>query len=258
MLGRMDPVTGAVIIAGLRFVGKPGAEVVRDFVGRVLGPTGDVVGKAVAGSVEEWAERRKRLGIDTLESAARMLDDANRTASPVPGRVLFPLLHAASLEEDDDLRRMWATLLANAADSSRQDDLPPSFVSILRELSPVEAVLLHALHLEEVQGSRRVDYGSELPTARFNPEKIKISIGTDEGAEESGKFFRDLQLPFRNFRVVADNLMRLGLVEQHYSGPAYGGLDFSSRVYSELTLTPLGHHLVQQCAIAPTMASALS
>jgi hypothetical protein len=31
----MDPVTGAVVIAGLKYVGKPSAELVKDFLGKV-------------------------------------------------------------------------------------------------------------------------------------------------------------------------------------------------------------------------------
>ena len=172
-----------------------------------------------------------------------MLNDAGRDAAAVPGRVLLPLLEAASLEDDQQLRRMWSTLLANAADSTRPGDMLPSFVSILSELSPVEALILENLYIQERDTTRRIDYKADQPSARFNPAALKVF-------SDEGNGFVELELPFKNYRVVADNLMRLGLVEQQFTGAAYGS-KASSRVYSELTLTPLGHQVVQRCVTPP-------
>ena len=58
----MDPITGAVIIAGLKYVGQPGAEVIKDFVGRVLGPSGDYTGQELQHSIRDWREKRNERG----------------------------------------------------------------------------------------------------------------------------------------------------------------------------------------------------
>jgi Abortive infection alpha len=62
------------------------------------------------------------------------------TPKVVPERMLVPLLESASLEEDRELCRVWALLLANMA--RNPEGVLPAFVSILGELSPTEARLL--------------------------------------------------------------------------------------------------------------------
>lgn len=216
----------------------------QDFLKRVLGPIGDEAGRAIAHPLREWNEKRVRLGMQTLESAAAMLDEAGRSASPVPGRVLFPLLQAASIKEHEQLRRMWVTLLANSADSARRADMLPAFVSILKELSPVEAAVLEGVYWEELDGEHRVTYLPDTASARFNPDTMKVFVGADS------KSLREVALPFKNYRVMTDNLARLGLVEVEYSGTAYG-TTFSTRVYSGLKLTALGHQFVRACVLKP-------
>ena len=44
----MDPVTGAVVIAGLQKFGEPTSELVKDFLSRILSPTGDALGSGLA------------------------------------------------------------------------------------------------------------------------------------------------------------------------------------------------------------------
>jgi hypothetical protein len=81
---------------------------------------GDETGKAIAHPLREFNEARVRRGLATLETAAGLLHEAGKEATPVPGRVLFPLLQSASLEDDPDLRRMWM----------------PAYAAILSELTP--------------------------------------------------------------------------------------------------------------------------
>jgi hypothetical protein len=57
-------------------------------------------------------------------------------------------VEGASLEEDPHLQEKWANLMANAADPRRKYDISPLFQSILRELSPRDAVFLDAIHKE--------------------------------------------------------------------------------------------------------------
>ena len=39
----IDPLTTAVVIAGLKYVGQPGAELITEFLGRVFLPTADAL-----------------------------------------------------------------------------------------------------------------------------------------------------------------------------------------------------------------------
>lgn len=140
----MDPVTGAVIIAGLTTVGKPTAAALTAIVSRILNPSADAVGEGLAAPLQAWANRRGQGAADTLMKAAEILHKSNVEPHPVPGRVLMPILVHSSLEEDQQLQLKWAALLANAAAVPNQ--IPPSFPTILSDLSPAEALVLDWIH----------------------------------------------------------------------------------------------------------------
>ena len=71
-----------------------------------------------------------------------MLKKAQLEPQPVPGRILFPLMQYASLEEDDDLRAKWTALLANAASPGPENQILPAYAEILRQLTPPQAKIL--------------------------------------------------------------------------------------------------------------------
>jgi hypothetical protein len=228
-------------ILGLGKVGEKAIEVAGKFLERILGAAADQAGEALADPIRSWRERRTRRAIATVTEAASLLQTARRRAIPVPGRILFPLLDAASVEEDPEVRRMWATLLAQSADEAKQGHVLPSFVSILKELSPTEAAVLQAVYLADARHDRRIDYEASGMAARFNPRFLRIY------SEDHECMFSDIEMPFGNYRVLFDNLARLGLVEQSFAVEKNGGY----RVYSELALTPLGYHFIAACTEPP-------
>lgn len=179
----MDPVTGAVVIAGLQKFGGPASELVKDFLGRILSPAGDALGSAFAHPIVEWQKRRVERGTKLLEDAAAALQKANQEPQAVPARVLMPILERGSLEEDEELRERWVALLANAA--SNPESVLPAFASILGELSPTEARILR--RIDAIQAEQRY--------LRESPEP-----------DEAGAFRRVMEL---------DEAATLGQVQQH-------------------------------------------
>jgi hypothetical protein len=138
-----DPVTGAVIIVGLKYVGQPGAELVKDFLGKILTPVAETSGEVLAHPIKEFQRRRVDRANQLVIDAATIADKSGLVVHEVPGRILWPLLEKGSVEEDDELRRKWAQLLANACtDSSSTPQVLPAFVHILGELSPLEVRIL--------------------------------------------------------------------------------------------------------------------
>src|SRR5580658_73432 len=64
----------------------------------------------------------------------------------VPDYIAVPLLEAATLVEDEDLReRWWASLLANAANPESNPKVESAFITILSSLSPRQAQFLDIL-----------------------------------------------------------------------------------------------------------------
>ena len=110
------------------------------------------IAKAMLGpATGEFAERVKdeirlyRFGrqLELLKKAEKMVEDAGFTPKAVPIKLLFPLLEGASLEENEDLHTMWASLLANAASPTAAVGVRPHYISLLRQMAPDEAALLN-------------------------------------------------------------------------------------------------------------------
>jgi hypothetical protein len=182
----MDITTGAVIIAGIKYVGPHAGKVVADFTAAVFMPTGQAIGQALAHPILEWQKRRAARAEAVIQEAAMQLHAAGLEPQPVPGRILMPLLEKASVEEDETLRTRWIRLLASAA--SRGNAIPPAFVSILGDLSPTEARFLELAHDHYLKNTRNEVY----------PHSLAGSLDVDKGEA---------------FMAV-DNIERLGLWRQ--------------------------------------------
>jgi len=50
----MGATTGAVVIAGLKYVGPQAAELVKEFLGKVLTPVGEATGEILAYPLKEF------------------------------------------------------------------------------------------------------------------------------------------------------------------------------------------------------------
>lgn len=99
-----------------------------------LTPTAKHYGEVALKRIQQLGDRTKAL-----------LTSVNREPQTVEEKTLFPLVQAASLEADPLLAEKWAALLANAADPAQRVPVHPSYVEILRQLTPTEAKLLEEL-----------------------------------------------------------------------------------------------------------------
>lgn len=226
----MDQQTTSLIILGLPIahqVSKAAANVAEDFLKRVLGPLADAKGK-------QWAAAMERTEV-LVARASELVLEAGIDPTPVPGRVLFPLLQAACIEDDSGLRRQWATLLANAADPSDLRNVTPSFVSILKDLSPTEALILELLYSAH---PAVIDFSDAQPAV------LGISNPTDGSKIE-------VLVPYGSFQALSDNLQRLGLAEMRFGGQTRSGASVFAKIYRGLPLTPFGTAFVAACTKPP-------
>jgi hypothetical protein len=109
-------------------------------VKKMLGPAADEVAEMLRDRVRLYRYGNQ---MRCIEKAEKMARDAGFTPKAVPPKILFPLLEGASFEEDENLHKMWAALLANAA-ANISMAVRPTFISILKDLAPDEAYLLKA------------------------------------------------------------------------------------------------------------------
>ena len=150
------------------------------------------------------------------------------TFRPVPLKVAIPIFEAASLEEDDDLQDLWARLLVNAADAKSGIQVKRGLVSILQDLSQMEARLLLAIHsAPPMKGG--------VPTKALPDEYV-------QPAEEETE--ANQGLPPEPVQIGLWNLMRLGCVDSAGTWDSLTGI-------KRVQITALGKALVNACSASP-------
>ncbi len=219
-----EPITAAEEIA--KTVGK-GIDAAREAGGFLAKYIGGPVEQAM-GIVEDrlkyirW-ERKLRL----LTRANELLKAKGLAASPkpVPLNIAIPIMEDGSLQEDNTLQDVWAQLLANAADANSGVEIRRAFLTILNDLSPLDAANVKKIY--EVQDVME--------------HKGIATIGLPHNA-----FARSIEdahtLALSNeIEVSVRNLVRLGLVEATHVWDGGG-------IVTVVHRTPLGREFVRACS----------
>jgi hypothetical protein len=120
-----------------QIVGEEIAPEIGRFVGTIAGSPSFEIGELIAG---HFRYRRFKQGINQMQKAQKLLENAGLDAHRVPMRTLVPLLEGVSTEDQESMSDRWAALLANAAGA--QMNVPPSFPNVLSELEPIQAHML--------------------------------------------------------------------------------------------------------------------
>ena len=172
-------------------------------------------------------ERQKRL----QERANQFLAERglSQPSRNVPLQVIIPLIQGGSLEEDDSLQDRWAALLVNAADASSDTEVRRAFISILEDLTPLDALLLEKIYSSTVVP----DVEAEIWTT-FLPDHV-----TEKKPEQE-----NLRPP-NHVEVSLANLARLGLI---ITAMAWGNFAIFSCVYR----TVLGREFMKAITSAKT------
>lgn len=186
--------------------------------------------------LERW-ERQNRL-MDRYDEVVRQRKLIGRTCAVAP-KFVVPIVEAATLEDDDSLQDMWAELLVTAGDPSRRGKMRSAFVDILRQIEPIDAILLSTI--------LRTSGAPSEPTARR--QWLLSRLGVDD----------------ETLLASLDNLMRLRLVasyveEKEVVSQVFGSGDeevstFEESVtqdhgYDEVRVTTLGIHFFEACTPA--------
>lgn len=201
-----------------------GIDAVRDLGGAITRYVGGTIEQAM-GVFEDnlkyyrW-ERQVRL-IDRANSflAARGLEKGTRT---VPLPLAIPLLQGASLEENDWMQDKWAALLANAADAMHGVEIRRAYISILEDLTPLDAI-----NLEKIYGT---DDGLNVETGVFT---TFLPNYVPENQPEG----EDLR-PTPEVEISLGNLARLGLITTTVSWNGFA-------IFSCVHRTVLGQSFMQ-------------
>jgi hypothetical protein len=154
----------------------------------LLGPAASEVGLTLSDSVKVWRLKRQ---LRLIQEVKRLIEESSKDVKPIATRMFFPVLEAASIEDDDDMQTRWAALLANEA--TEGGSLHPSYIEVLRQLAPSDARLLDKLcDACERNKSRKIR-----PTGKISDD---FEMGRILEAHEDS----------------LQNLVRVGLVQSDY------------------------------------------
>lgn len=200
------------------------------------GPVHGVHLQQLGGLAEDqlgYLRARRRLKLAQLFEHSRKLYEVSAGAFPpqaVPPKLLEPITREATLEDDDTLSAMWASLLASAAHPEGVRGIQPHFPSILAGLSPQAARVLDMMYV------RALGHGDRRP---IRPSKIRGRC--DLSVEEHERVI-DYLLTAGLVRVPSDIFVvaRVGV-----GGPPGATEDKTTRL--ALVLTATGFDFVEAC-----------
>lgn len=160
---------------------------------KFAGPAAEELGAILGDSVRVY--RVKNL-LRTTERTKRILQEAALPPNQIPSRLLLPILDTCSVEDDDDLQEKWAGLLASASQDA--DQLSPSFIETLKQLTPKEAKHLDFIFLEVSRIHKRTPTHSDsIPYQAFT-DAWKSPKGATETYERLGLIRRDYSVKMEN------------------------------------------------------------
>lgn len=177
---------------------------------QLLGPAATEVGITLGDSLKVWRLKRQ---LRLLQEVKRLIEGSGRDINPIATRLFFPVLEAASIEDDDEMQTRWAALLANEATSV--GSVHPSYIDVLKQLAPDEARLLDKL----------CDWCQRNKTRKLVPGEVR-------------EHDREMNRIFKSSGDSLGNLVRLGLIQSEYEMPndspglrIAGGQAFMAPVY---------------------------
>lgn len=179
------------------------------------------------------AAQEGKLAVALLEAAQQRGLDFPTKEPPI--NVLYPLLNAAMLEEDDDLIAHWAQMFVNAHDANAAAETRRAYVSLFQDCTRLDVRNLAALH-----EARQDNPGCTQFYTALLPEKVPAGYPQMNKCRNDGEVTNGLPSP----EVLRSlwNLKRLGLIDNAV-------LDEGDPSLRIVNITALGIGLVEACTL---------
>jgi hypothetical protein len=173
-----------------------------------------------------WSKEFQSSDVESLLAEKNALTQPTRA---IPMKLAIPLFQAASLEDDDYLQDLWASLLVNAANAASGVDLKRAYIEILEQMTPTEVKILEVIY--SLPFDETLHHG--VTTADL-PDAASVAGDTEKIEQPSG--------PSDEVKLALANLDRLGCVTFLKS---WGG----GELYATVNPNFLGKSFVNACTL---------
>ena len=191
----------------------------------------------IGASFSDWTQKFRYTNllklIDQVEAIHKKRRIEGKTI-PVLPKHLIPILEYASLEDSSEIIDLWAGLIANATDPSKNFQIKRLFIEILSNLDPIDALIIEYLrNSDDLLEPIRIHSKSYR-----NASAISTALGLNHD----------------DCLLSLSNLARQNLIEdgwgQTLESLDYGYAGFRVDNYkSHFTLSHLGKILVKHCDV---------
>lgn len=196
----------------------------------VLKPTSELLGliprtiKAMLLPLEKWIVGREYNLAETQKLLQKKLENvpSEQIVSPEAHIAVPAIQYISYCIDNDELRNMYANLLAKSMSSVVKDDVHPAFVEIIKQLCPDEAKIMKELYKNY-----------KIPTLSVRKEKSSYEgINIISNFSNIG-YLAKCECPSEIIKYF-DNLIRLGLIEK----APYSSRLVEEKLYKELIKHP--------------------
>jgi hypothetical protein len=181
-------VAKAIPEAGWRKAIDTACDTFSDLIAPVTKTTAGL-GGLIQAKFDAMIDVQKVFAADVVQRARLKTQDLGHSQNPRPSaRVLVQAIEEASIESDDNLRDIWANLIANEISGG---DVHPEFPSTLSRLSAADALVLAEIaEKDEKTGTRAL----ARQLSRTFGLSIGVTIVTNEGSDAQHEHLERLAL----------------------------------------------------------------
>ena len=249
-------------------------EMYHDVVQPIVKPVAETVSllpraiQAALTPVEQWIEERRYNLAETKKLLQQKLEKIplEQIVSPEAHIAVPAIQYISYCMDNEELRNMYANLLANSMNSFMKNDIHPAFIEIIKQLCPDEAKIMKVFY-------QTSNYIPTISVIKTNSKKEKENIIVD--FSNLGEIAA-CDYPFEITKYF-NNLIRLGLIERgpyasYMSNTSYYdqlinhpyiqdiknntklGEKFTSIIFNKsfMVLTAFGYSFCSICLDAPT------
>jgi hypothetical protein len=180
-------------------------------ISKLGGPLCEEFGLILADKAREY---RARNAVKIFLRTQCMLKHAGISPKAIPPRLLLPAFEASSVEDNDVLQERWAALIANAASTGGSGTVLPSFVEVLKQLTPEEAIFLIKIRQQKattfelagvrVLGAHPVPADRGRPLGGFQALRSIYIVGQPSAIKDN----------IEKLSLIVNDLVRLGILDR--------------------------------------------